>query len=244
MGYKFREEEINEMYQLYQETLEAIHDQTKGIAEELTEHAKRMTYEPVIELAVESINYYNYDLKMTEKKALADWQDSDLSFTAIMRLMRAGEEAEAESRRLEGNIESQIESWRGLDSSQLSGITSKYWEGDTKDFEIIRQAISNFVVSLEDLLGQMASRIAQKKDQNEIYISIEPVILQSIQIVIEGFRQGISESFDELARGVEENVQIARSRASQTAQNINLRSKSSVSDGVAALKAKVKNILE
>lgn len=244
MGFNFSEEEITEMYRMYQETLEAIQNQTKDIAEALAEHAKKMKYEPVINLAVESIDYYNNELKAVEKKALADWQDGDLSFTAIMKRMRAGEEAEARSKRLEGEIESQIDSWGVLDSSQFSSIQKANWNGDAKDFEIIKQSINNFVSTLENTLGQMASRVGNKKDDNEIYISIEPVILQSIKIVIEGFREGISGSFNELSIAFERKQQEVRNLGSQTAQNVSAKSQSMVSDGVSALKAKVKTILE
>ena len=244
MGFNFCEEEITEMYRMYQETWDAIQEQTKNIAEALAEHAKKMKYEPVINLAIESINYYNNDLKAVEKKALSDWQEGELSFTAIMRKMSAGEEAEARSRRLEGEIESQIDSWGSLDSSQFSSIPKANWNGDAQDFQMIKQTIDNFVSTLENTLGQMASRVGNKKDENEIYISIEPVILQSIKIVIDGFRDGISGSFSELAEAFNLRQQEVRNLGNATAQNVSAKSQSMVSDGVSALKAKVKTILE
>lgn len=244
MGFNFSEEEITDMYRLYQETLDTLQSETKKAAEELAEHAKRMKYEPVINLAIESMNYYNNDLKMSEKNALAEWQEGELSFTAIMKRMKAGEEAESRSKRLEVEIESQIDSWGTLDSAQFSGIPKANWNGDASDFEAISQTIENFASSLEDMLGQKVTMIESKKDNNEIYISIEPVVLQSVRIVIEGFRQGINESFKELAVAFDQKQQEVRSLGSQTSQNINAKSQTFVSDGVSALKAKVRTILE
>ena len=108
---------------------------------------------------------------------------------------------------------------------------------------MIKQTIDNFVSTLENTLGQMASRVGNNKDENEIYISIEPVILQSIKIVIDGFRYEISGSFSELAEAFNLRLQEVRKLGNETAQNVSAKSQSMVSDGVSALK-KVKTILE
>lgn len=244
MGFNFSEEEISSMYKMYQNCLSEIQEETKGVAEALTVYAQNLKYEPVIKLSVEAVNYYNEELKQAELTAMDEWQNSDLSFTKVMEKMSAGENAKNRSRQLESQIEQEIQSWRRLGDSSLSGIDTTNWRCEVSDFESIKQEINRFVEALEAKLNQYTNNIENQKSENEIYISIEPVVAQSISIVIAGFRSGISESFSSLAQEFESRYNEVRGLGANAAQTVSARSQSFVSSGASALKAKVKQILD
>ena len=121
MGFNFSEDEITSMYQIYQNALETIQEQTQKVVEQITTKAQELKYEPVITLSTEAVTYYNEELKNAETRALTEWQSSELSFTRVMEKMSAGESAKNRSRTLESQIEDEIQSWRPVDSSQLNG---------------------------------------------------------------------------------------------------------------------------
>jgi len=244
MGFNFSEDEITSMYQIYQNALETIQEQTQKVVEQITTKAQELKYEPVIKLSTEAVTYYNEELKNAETRALTEWQSSELSFTRVMEKMSAGESAKNRSRTLESQIEDEIQSWRPVDSSQLNGIDTTNWRCEVSDFEAIKQIIDQYVSSLEEQQNQCANTIESKKEENEIYVSIEPVVLQSIAIVAEGFKSGINASFTELAQEFETRENAVRGLGADAAKNAAAKSQSFVSGGVSALKAKVKQILD
>ena len=105
MGFNFAEEEINEMYSLYSACLNEIHEETKGVADALSNFARELKYQPVIKLSDKAVEYYNEALKQDEIKAMEEWENSDLSFTKVMKEMSAGDSAENRSKQLEAQIE-------------------------------------------------------------------------------------------------------------------------------------------
>lgn len=70
MGFNFAEEEINEMYSLYSACLNEIHEETKGVADALSNFARELKYQPVIKLSDKAVEYYNEALKQDEIKAI------------------------------------------------------------------------------------------------------------------------------------------------------------------------------
>lgn len=244
MGYNFREDQINEMYSLYVRSLEELNNQVSGVINELTKKSMELKYEPIINLSKEAIDYYNEDLKRDEIKAMNDWQDSELSFQNVMAQQRAGDSARSRSRALESRIEEEINGLDSIDSAQLDGIDTADWKCDQEDFEDILGIIEKFTRELENSRGTYSSRIESLKEENSIYVSIEPVILQTYSIVIEGFREGISNSYIELSRLFQESEQNIRSQASNISQNITSKAQSMVSDSVSSIKQKAKSIWE
>lgn len=244
MGYNFREDQINDMYSLYKESLEELNDQVKGVIKELTQKSMELKYEPIINLSKEAIDYYNEDLKRDEIKAMNDWQDSELSFQNVMAQQRAGESARSRSRALEARIEDEINNLDAIDSAELDGIDTADWKCDQEDFEDFADIIERFTHKLKDAIRAYSSKIDCLKEENSIYVSIEPVILQTYSIVIEGFREGISNSYIELSRLFQESEQNLRSQASNISQDITSRAQSVVSDSVSSIKQKAKSIWE
>lgn len=82
------------------------------------------------------------------------------------------------------------------------------------------------------------------KDENGIYIAIEPVIMQSIAIVIQGFGQGINESYLKLAQEFETRSQAVKALGAETTQTIASRSQSFVSDSISELREQMRRILD
>lgn len=244
MGFNFSEEEISSMYGVYQNALNTVQEQTRKVVEQITAKAQQLKYEPLVKLSVEAVTYYNEELKHSELSALREWQNSDVSFTSVMDKMSAGEEAKDRSRTLETRIEEEIQSWGTIDFSQLSAIDTENWRCELSDFQDIQEIVKRFVSSLEEQQSQCANLIQNKKEENNIYISIEPVVLQSIAIVLEGFRSGVSASYSELAQEFENKENAVRSLGANAAQSAASKSQSFVGSGASALKAKVKTILE
>ena len=89
MGFNFSEDEITSMYQIYQNALETIQEQTQKVVEQITTKAQELKYEPVIKLSTEAVTYYNEELKNAETRALTEWQSSELSFTRVMETKKA-----------------------------------------------------------------------------------------------------------------------------------------------------------
>lgn len=243
MGFNFAEEEITEMYNLYRTCLDEIHKETKGIADTLANFANELKYQPVVKLSIEAVKYYNEALKQDEIKAMEDWENSDLSFTKVMEEMSAGDSAKNRSKQLEAQIEEEIQSWKGIEDS-LTEIDTTNWKCDASDFENIKQEINRFIEELETKQNQYENDMENRKSENEIYVSIEPVVIQSISIVIAGFREGISGSFAELAQEFENKSNKVKGLGAATAQTTTAKAQSFVSSGASALKAKVKQILD
>lgn len=243
MGFNFAEEEINEMYNLYRACLDEIHKETKRIADTLADFANELKYQPVVKLSIEAVKYYNEALKQDEIKAMEDWENSELSFTKVMEEMSAGDSAKNRSKQLEAQIEEEIQSWKGIEDS-LTEIDTKNWKCDASDFENIKQEINRFIEELETMQNQYENDMENRKSENEIYVSIEPVVIQSISIVIAGFREGISGSFAELAQEFENKSNKVKGLGAATAQTTTAKAQSFVSSGASALKAKVKQILD
>lgn len=243
MGFNFAEEEINEMYNLYIVCLDKIHKETKRIADTLADFANELKYQPVVKLSIEAVKYYNEALKQDEIKAMEDWENSELSFTKVMEEMSAGDSAKNKSKQLEAQIEEEIQSWKGIEDS-LTEIDTKNWKCDASDFENIKQEINRFIEELETMQNQYENDMENRKSENEIYVSIEPVVIQSISIVIAGFREGISGSFAELAQEFENKSNKVKGLGAATAQTTTAKAQSFVSSGASALKAKVKQILD
>lgn len=243
MGFNFAEEEITEMYNLYRTCLDEIHKETKGIADTLANFANELKYQPVVKLSIEAVKYYNEALKQDEIKAMEDWENSDLSFTKVMEEMSAGDSAKNRSKQLEAQIEEEIQSWKGIEDS-LTEIDTTNWKCDASDFENIKQEINRFIEELETKQNQYENDMENRKSENEIYVSIEPVVIQSISIVIAGFREGISGSFAELAQEFENKSNKVKGLGAATAKTTTAKAQSFVSSGASALKAKVKQILD
>lgn len=243
MGFNFAEEEITEMYNMYSACLDEIHEETKGISDKLVNYASELKYEPVIKLSYQAINFYNDELKQSEIKAMEDWKSSELSFTQVMEQMSAGESAKNKSKELENQIEQLIQSWKRIDEN-LAEIDTTHWRCDTEDFENIKQDIASYIESMETKLNQYENNIENQKSENEIYISIEPVVLQSISVIVEGFKTGISESLSDLSQRFEDKSSVIRGLGANAAQTVASKSQSFVSSGAASLKARVKQILD
>lgn len=144
---------------------------------------------------------------------------------------------------MEAQIEEQIQSWTRIEDS-LTEIDTTNWKCDISDFENIKQEINRFIENLETKQNQYENDMENRKSENEIYVSIEPVVIQSIAIVIAGFREGISGSFAELAQEFENRSNKVKGLGTASAQTATAKAQSFVSSGAAALKAKVKEILE
>ena len=66
-------EKIEDIYQTYKECLSEIYDATTVITEALIGYAKKLKYEPVVNLAKDIVNYYN-ELKLDEIEVIDDWK--------------------------------------------------------------------------------------------------------------------------------------------------------------------------
>ena len=244
MGFNFSEDEITNMYKIYQDCLCEIQEETEGIAKKLTEYAQEMKYAPLVKLSVETLKYYNEKLKQAELTALEDWKSGELSFTKVMEKMSAGENAKSRSKELETQIEQEIQSWKRLDDSDLLAIDTTNFKCAPSDFENIQQELNRFVESLASKQDEYANNIEDQKSENDIYISIEPVVAQSFAIVLAGFQSGISEGYASLAQEFETRADEVRKLGENAAQAAAAKSHNFISSGASALKDKVKQILD
>ena len=162
----------------------------------------------------------------------------------VMAQQRAGDSARSRSRALEARIEDEINNLDAIDSAELDGIDTADWKCNKEDFEDFEDIIERFIHKIKDAIRAYSSKIDYLKEENSIYVSIEPVILQTYSIVIEGFREGISNSYIELSRLFQESEQNLRSQASNISQDITSRAQSVVSDSVSSIKQKAKSIWE
>lgn len=112
MKFDFSEEEITEMYKLYEGALNELQEETKKVVDKITEKARELSYKPVTNLSIEAISYYNNELKQAELSAMSEWQSSELSFSSIMDKMSAGDNAKNRGKELESQIEQEIQSWK------------------------------------------------------------------------------------------------------------------------------------
>ncbi len=244
MAIDFREEEINEMYGMYQQALEAINEEALQAVSSLAEKAEEVHYEPVVTLSKRAVEYYNEDLRGVVLGAMQEWQEGESSFTAFMEKMRAGDDAKARSEQLETQIVDEVENWPRADASGFESIDTSNPTCRMDDFEEIKATISSFVKSLEDMQTNYASQVETRMEDNTIFTCIQPVLLGSFMVVSEGFQQGIDQSFAELAREFDEREQEAQRMGQSAAESVASQSRKLVSEGVEAIQGTVRTIFE
>lgn len=244
MGFCFSEEEIKSMYGMYQNVLNDIQESTNNIVKEIGDISKELKYLPVINLSKEAVTYYNEGLKESEVSLLERWKEGELSFSKFMERFHAGEKAKERSNRLEGEIEEQIKSWKSIDLSELDSIDCTYSRCHLEDFENIQKEIENYINKLNEMEEHYSSEIEKQKEENDIYISIEPVILQSIAIVEEGFREGISKSYDKLKQDFANKEREQKTLGNGVKQDISSKAKNLISSGLSAFKSKTNGLLD
>ena len=71
MKFDFSEEEITEMYKLYEGALNELQEETKKVVDKITEKARELRYKPVTNLSIEAISYYNNKLRQPELSAMS-----------------------------------------------------------------------------------------------------------------------------------------------------------------------------
>lgn len=242
MKFDFSEEEITSMYSVYEEALNAVHARTGKVAQELIARATQLKYEPVVKITSDAVTFYNEGIKAAEKRALEDWKQGDLSFTNLIKEMGAGDAAKARSQTLEADIESLIGAWETIDTSSVTGIDTSNWKCEESDFEDLAEMIKNYVDGIDGLRDEYSKSIANKKNDNGIYISIEPIVLQSISIVSAGFNEGVKKSFGELAQMFSDHANKVANAGSAYSDNIASKASGYVSSGISKLNSSVKAI--
>lgn len=244
MAYNFREDQINEMYSLYTDSLDTIQRLAKSVVDKMSEKATELKYDPVVKVCRAVVSYYNEELKQNELRALQSWQDSEMSFENIMKLQKAGENAVSRSRTLESNIDGQIQAIQPVGGEDLDTIDTTNWKCEKKDFQDFKQIIDRFIKELEIEQKQYETKISAKMEDNTIYVSIKPVIIQTFSIVSEGFKSGITESFSELANEFEERENAVKAKGASASETAAHRAQSLSSEGVNDLKNKLRTIWE
>lgn len=242
MAFDFREEAITEMYGMYQGVLESLHEQINDVTQNIIDKAKEMQYKPMVDLCSAATKYCNATLKSDIKKTMSNWQDSEKSFPKLLDELMAGEEAISRAKQLEQQIAGSIDIWKGVED-QSASIRTANANAKKEDFERVQQMVRNCVGKLEQLESGYNQKIQEKKADNTIYVSIEPVVLASVAIVKNGFETAISTSFRELARVFEQQDQKAKAMGNNTAQRVKNDAQKIVQEGAQKLQETVRKII-
>lgn len=217
MAFDFREEAIDEMYGMYNTVLESLHGKIDIVTKNIIDKAKEMQYKPMVDLCGAATKYCNDTLRSDIKKAMSDWQSSEQSFPRLLDELMAGEEAIDRAKQLEQQIAGSIDNWKRVDDESISTANAN---AKSEDFEKVQQIVNNCITGLEQLEATYRTKIQEKKNDNTIYVSIEPVVLSSIAIVKNGFEVAIRTSFNELARTFVKQDEKARSMGENTAETV------------------------
>ena len=243
MAFDFSEEKIEEMYGMYQQVLNSLHEEINAVTQSFCEKAEKMRYEPMVKLCIAATDYCDKTLKDDIKKAMNEWQQSEQSFSKVMDTLGAGEAAIDRGRKLEQRISETVNSWKGVDGSGLKSISTANANVREEDFEEIEKMVSGCSEKLEQSREEYAKKIGQQKEENTIYVSIEPVILSSIAIVSNGFDTAIRTSFNELKRIFGQRDRQAKTIGNNTAQAVSGKMKSIVEQGASKLRSEVQKII-
>lgn len=174
-------EKIEDIYQTYKECLIKIYDATTVITEALIGYAKKLKYEPVVNLAKDIVNYYN-ELKLDEIEVIDDWKRGQ----GNSKWMFAEEDVENIKSQMELQIKKQIQSW---DEIRFEDIDVTNWKYSISDFESIKKEIDGFIELLETKKNQYESDMKNYKLKNELFVFIEPLIKCSISTAINKFKE-------------------------------------------------------
>ncbi len=174
-------EKIEDIYQTYKECLSEIYDATTVITETLIGYAKKLKYEPVVNLAKNIVIYYN-ELKLDEIEVIDDWKRGQ----GNSKWMFAEEDVENIKSQMELQIKKQIQSW---DEIRFEDIDVTNWKYSISDFESIKKEIDGFIGLLETKKNQYESDMKNYKLRNELFIFIEPLIKCSISTAIDKFKE-------------------------------------------------------
>lgn len=180
-------EKIEDIYQTYKECLSEIYDETTVITEGLIGYAKKLKYEPVVNLAKNIVNYYN-ELKLDEIKVIDDWKRGQ----GNSKWMFAEEDVENIKSQMELQIKKQIQSW---DEIRFEEIDVTNWKYSISDFESIKKEIDGFIELLETKQNQYESDMKNYKLKNELFVFIEPLIKCSISTAINKFKERIRKDY-------------------------------------------------
>lgn len=242
MAFDFREDAINEMYGMYNTVLESLHGKIDIVTINIIDKAKEMQYKPMVDLCGAATKYCNDTLRSDIKKTMSDWQSSEQSFPRLLDELMAGEEAINRAKQLEQQIAGSIDNWKRVDGESKS-ISTANANAKMEDFEKVQQIVNNCITGLEQLEETYGTKIQDKKNDNTIYVSIEPVVLSSIAIVKNGFEMAIRTSFNELARTFDKQDQKARSMGENTAATVKNNAQGIAKQGAQKLQEVVRTII-
>lgn len=240
MAFDFREEAIDEMYGMYNTVLESLHGKIDIVTKNIIDKAKEMQYKPMVDLCGAATKYCNDTLRSDIKKAMSDWQSSEQSFPRLLDELMAGEEAIDRAKQLEQQIAGSIDNWKRVDDESISTANAN---AKSEDFEKVQQIVNNCITGLEQLEATYRTKIQEKKNDNTIYVSIEPVVLSSIAIVKNGFEVAIRTSFNELARTFVKQDEKARSMGENTAETVKKNAQEIAHQGAQKLQKVVRKII-
>lgn len=174
-------EKIEDIFKIYKECLSEIYDATTKITEALIGYAKKLKYEPVVNLAKDIVNYYS-ELKLDEIEVIDDWKRGQRN----SKRMFAEEDVENIKSQMELQIKKQIQSW---DEIRFEDIDVTNWQYSISDFESIKKEIDGFIELLETKQNQYESDMKNCKLKNELFVFIEPLIKCSISTAINKFKE-------------------------------------------------------
>lgn len=240
MAFDFREEAIDEMYGMYNTVLKSLHGKIDIVTKNIIDKAKEMQYKPMVDLCGAATKYCNDTLRSDIKKAMSDWQSSEQSFPRLLDELMAGEEAIDRAKQLEQQIAGSIDNWKRVDDESISTANAN---AKREDFEKVKQIVNNCITGLEQLEATYRTKIQDKKNDNTIYVSIEPVVLSSIAIVKNGFEVAIRTSFNELASTFERQDQKASSMGDDTAETVKKNAQEIAKQGAQKLQEVVRKII-
>lgn len=155
-------EKIEDIYQTYKECLGEIYDATTVVTDALIGYAKKLKYEPVVNLAKNIVNYYN-KLKLDEIEVRDDWKRGQGKY----KWMFAEEDVENINSQTELQIKKQIQSW---DKIRYEEIDVTNWKYSISDFESIKTEIDGFIELLETKKDQYESNMKNYKLKNFLYL--------------------------------------------------------------------------
>ena len=240
MAFDFREEAIDEMYGMYNTVLKSLHGKIDIVTKNIIDKAKEMQYKPMVDLCGAATKYCNDTLRSDIKKAMSDWQSSEQSFPRLLDELMAGEEAIDRAKQLEQQIAGSIDNWKRVDDESISTANAN---AKREDFEKVKQIVNNCITGLEQLEATYRTKIQDKKNDNTIYVSIEPVVLSSIAIVKNGFEVAIRTSFNELESTFERQDQKASSMGDDTAETVKKNAQEIAKQGAQKLQEVVRMII-
>lgn len=205
----------------FQGFCEEITGELSSLGQKLTELCAACAYKPMNDETNAMIQYFYSEVRHKADETIEEWLEGSGSYTAGVRKMEAGDEAEDMAGGLEGKIRDIVNDfWSAGQFQEVSSNTSNP-SVTGEQFDDYKNALGNTKEALEEKIESAVSKVNDRGEDSFTYSTIVPAY-QAIGKSIESFMEHMAERIDKSKEifGIKENEQRKSDEDAETTSGV------------------------